>query len=426
MTTTPDTAVPERDRRGRLPWRRHAVDALRLRALALRVFTDPGAIAHQEWREAIDLPPESWELFLTAERCAITLKSLIASAGGLERLPTAVERVLHRRAREESARVLSARAQLRALEEFAGQMDIRPIVLKGGCSIFADHPLDLVDIDLLLPSDQARSLAGALDARGHEATFSNPQHLRARLMPQALPIEIHLTLEPSGAPPEERLWRGITPLPSRPGLWQLSPVEHLWHVLRHATVDHPSRRGRLRDLLLIADGASACSQSELTEVMTRVDQHEYRSPLRDVLTMALEISRDRPPTDRFLPVAMTHYTIRAVTQRLRLSQVRSRDLAEWTFALVLGPRERRALWRLRVLQTTQEPSPYRFIAAVEERFPRVGRAWRVSVRSAYRTGVMMTALPIAGMARYLTYRTQAGIRQRAPAGGPAQREDMMP
>jgi hypothetical protein len=299
----------------------------------------------------------------------------------------------------------------------------RPVVLKGGCRSLDDDPLDLSDIDVLLPNDHAISLAAALDARGHEATFSNPQHLRARLSPQALPVEIHVTLDPSGAPPEERLWHGITPITSNPGLWRLSPVEHLWHVLRHATVDHSSRRGRLRDLLLIADAASACTQDDLTEVTTRVEQHEDASPLGDVLTMALDISRNRTPADRFRPVAITHYMVRGLTQRLGMPQGLSRDVAEATFALVLGARERRALWRQRVLQTTQERSPYRFIAAVEERFPRLGRVWRVSVRSVYRTGVLVTALPIAAMARYLSHRSMAAHH---PGGGSAQGEGIMP
>jgi hypothetical protein len=286
--------------------------------------------------------------------------------------------------------------------------------------------VDLSDIDVLLPNDHATSLATALDARGHEATFSNPQHLRARLTPQALPVEIHVTLDQSGAPPEERLWHGITPIPSAPGLWRLSPSEHLWHVLRHSTVDHASRRGRLRDLLLIVDAASACTQDNLAEVLARVGQHECASPLRDVLTMALDISRNSPPADRFRPVAITHYMVRGLTQRLGMSQAVSRDVAESTFALVLGARERRALWKQRVLQTTQERSPYRFIAGVEERFPRLGRAWRVSVRSAYRAGVLVTALPIAGMARYLVHRTMAAQYPRTGEGGSAQGEDTMP
>ncbi len=405
-------------------WRHDALEALRIRALALRVLAEPHASPPPElWNEATHCAPGSWRVFLTAERCAIRLEKLLRATGQRGRLPGAVESVLHQRARNELARVLSARTQLTRIGKMAGPLGMRPVVLKGGCSTHGDDPLDLSDLDGLLPSDHATSLAAALDARGHEATFSTPQHLRARLTPQALPVEIHVTLDPHGAPAEEWLWHGITPIPTNPGLWRLSPVEHLWHVLRHATVDHPSRRGRLRDLLLIADAASACAQDELAEVTTRINRHEYAAPLGDVLTMALDLSKGCLVVDRFRPVAITHYLVRGLTRRLGMSPARSRDVAESTFALVLGARERRALWRQRVLQTTQDRSPYRVIAAVEARFPRLGRAWRVSVRSAYRTGVLVTALPIAVMARYLSHRTSAAHH---PEGGSAQGEGRMP
>lgn len=138
--------------------------------------------------------------------------------------------------------------------------------------------------------------------------------------------------------------------------------------------------------------------------------------------MALDISRESPPADLFRQVAITHYMVRGLTQRLPISQERSRDVAESTIALVLGRRERRALWRQRVWQTTQEHSPYRFIAWVERRSPPLGRAWRVSIRSAYRAGVLAAALPIAGMAAYLCRRTlvaQPAERDAtiAPPGG---------
>jgi hypothetical protein len=235
-----------------------------------------------------------------------------------------------------------------------------------------------------------------------------------------LPIEIHVTLDQRGGPPEERLWHGITPLASCPNLWRLSPAEHLWHVLRHATVDHATRRGRVRDLLLIADATSACDHADLTSVKTRVHQHEDASTLDAVLTMALDISGGIAPADQFQRIAFTHYLVRGLTRRLSISQERSRDVAEATLALVQGWRESRALWRQRVLQTTQERSPYRFIGWVERRAPVLGRAWRVSVRSAYRAGVMTAALPIAGMAAYLSRRAVVGgaPASQAPATPP--------
>ncbi len=392
-----------------MSWKTAAFEALRLRGLALQALSQPeGRVDARTWQEALGCTPDSWRLFLTAERCAIRLERALESSGSIAGLPEAVAAVLRQRAREELARVLSARGQLRRVGEVAAELGVVPVVLKGAHGVFAGDPLDLSDIDVLLPSEQALALAAALDARGHEATFSNPQHLRARLTPQALPIEIHVTLDQRGGPPEERLWHGLTPIPSCPSLYRLSPAEHLWHVLRHATVDHATRRGRVRDLLLIADATSACDDADLATVRTRVHQHEYASTLDAVLTMALDISTGLAPADRFQRIAFAHYLVRGLTRRLSISHERSRDVAEATLALVQGWRESRALWRQRVLQTTQERSPYRFIGWVERRAPVLGRAWRVSVRSAYRAGVMTAALPIAGMAAHLSRRAGVG------------------
>jgi len=284
-------------------------------------------------------------------------------------------------------------------------------VLKGGLSaLVGPGPVDLNDVDILLPEAAAAALATILDERGHGAIFSTAQHLGARIMPNALPVEIHLSLDADGSPPAERVWRGLTPVPGCSGLHALAPADHLWHVLRHAVVDHPNRRGRLRDVIVVADAVAACGAEELTGLKTRVDQHEYATPLGDVLAMAHAMSTGVPTADRFRHLALAHYLVRQLTRRLPVSTARARDLAEWTFALLLGRRERRALWIHQVWQRTLEPSPYRFIAWLEHRFPRLGRAWRVSVRAAYRALLVASALPIAGAVKLMGSRDLPATR----------------
>ncbi|NNG16190.1 MAG: hypothetical protein HKM89_06875, partial [Gemmatimonadales bacterium] len=349
-------------------------------------------------------------------RCAVTLERLITTSGRLQSLPTEVQQVLRQRALIELRRVLSARSQLRQIGSLAREREMRPIVLKGGWYVLhEDGALDLNDIDVLLPDDHARAFAAVLDELGHKTTFSNPRHLSARVAPQKLPVEIHLSLETGGGSPAKSLWRGIVSVPSAPGLWRLSPGDHLWHVLHHATVDHPNRRGRLRDLVLIASAVGECSQNELESVRTMVDRHGYASPLQEVFTMAIDMSTGRAPRDRCWRVALSHYLVRGLTQRLRVSPARSRDLAEATVAAVLGRRERRALWEQRIRQITLEPSNYRFIAWVEERTPRLGRAWRVTVRTAYRTVVSLAAMPLAGAAKYVCRQIESSASEEEPA-----------
>jgi hypothetical protein len=368
--------------------------ALRLRELALRTLA--GLPADAAWQPAAACSAAIWRAFLRAERCAIRLERALETTGYLQQLSPEVRDVIRQRALDEQTRILSARSQLHELGQIAVERDWRPAVLKGGLSaLVGPGPVDLNDVDILVPKAAAGALATVLDDRGHGAIFSTAQHLGARILPNALPVEIHISLEADGALPAERVWQGLTPVPGCPGLHALAPADHLWHVLRHAVVDHPNRRGRLRDLLVVSDAVAACGPEELAQLESRVDQHEYTTPLRDVLAMAAAMSTSTPLTDRFRQLALAHYLVRQVTGRLPVSTARARDLAEWTFALLLGRRERRALWIHQVWQRTLEPSPYRFIAWLEQRFPRLGRAWRVSIRSAYRALLVAGAVPIA-------------------------------
>lgn len=383
--------------------------ALRLRELALRTLS--GLPAGPTWQPALACSPATWHAFLRAERCAIRLERHLETTGHLPQLASEVRNAIRERALDEQTRVLSARSQLHELGRIALERDWRPAVLKGGLSaLVGPGPVDLNDVDILLPEAAAAALATILDERGHGAIFSTAQHLGARIMPNALPVEIHLSLDADGAPPAERVWHGLTPVPGCSGLHALAPADHLWHVLRHAVVDHPNRRGRLRDLIVVADAVAACGAEELAGLKTRVDQHEYATPLGDVLAMAHAMSTGTPTADRFRHLALAHYLVRQVTRRLPVSTPCARDLAEWTFALLLGRRESRALWIHQVGQRTLEPSPYRFIAWLEHRFPRLGRAWRVSVRAAYRALLVASALPIAGAVKLMGSRVPSATR----------------
>jgi len=381
-----------------------ARQALWLRALALQLSSGP--CDSQVWASASRCSSGTWQLFLRAERCAIPLEQSLQAHGRLASLAAEVRAIIRQHVVDEQTRVLSARSQLQHLGRIAAAEGWRPAVLKGGlCAVQGDAPVDLTDVDILLPPGPAEDMAHALDTRGYRAIFSTAQHLGARILPGGLAVEVHLSLESDGTPPPAEVWAGLAPIAGYAGLYRLSPADHLWHVLRHAVVDHPNRRGRIRDLLVIADAVTACGPEELAHVQALADRHDYAPPLREVLAVALSIAGGTIPHDPFRSLALGHYSLRRVIGGLPVSAALARDLAEWTFALLLGQRECRALWRHQVWQETLDPSPYRFIAWMERRVPRLGRAWRIAVRTAYRTALVTCAVPIACVVRVMSTQT---------------------
>ena len=70
----------------------------------------------------------------------------------------------------------------------------------------------------------------------------------------------------AGAPARGRASRGTD---GAPGLFRLVPGDHLFHVLFHNVVQHAYARGRIRDLLTIADAATQCAPPELEAVLRR-------------------------------------------------------------------------------------------------------------------------------------------------------------
>ncbi|MHC4094368.1 MAG: hypothetical protein ACYSVY_29550, partial [Planctomycetota bacterium] len=184
------------------------------------------------------------------------------------------------------------------------------------------------------------------------------------------------------------------------GLWRLPPDEHLWHLLVHLTVDHPYRAGRIRDLLVLADAVGACAQDDLAEVERRCNESVRRKESVALLATSRRLQRGELREDGFVEIALANYTMLTVTRPLRLPPALFDTVWKWTFAFLAGPAARREVWSDTV-STTLAPSPNRIVAAVERRFPRTGRAWRLSLRLLRLSLALALALPIAAVARFL-------------------------
>src|SRR3989449_7316777 len=136
-------------------------DALRLRAAALDLF----AGRQPDWSDLAGCSAVAWDVFLRTERCALALKARIAAAEG--EVPDHVETTATR----ELQRILSARGQLLRIGQLAAAHGIPAIVLKGGvAALISPAPVDVQDVDVLVPPLQAERLAGLLDEEGFRGT----------------------------------------------------------------------------------------------------------------------------------------------------------------------------------------------------------------------------------------------------------------
>lgn len=392
-----ESTVPPRATRPRIR------QALELRRWTLGLLADPraaGAARSEVGRCSV----AAWRLFFETEACALAIHERLPKPE-VGRLPPSIQRLLRAAVAHELKRALAARAQLNVVAELARQTDTRVAVLKGGVLLLKGRNLHLLDIDLLVRPADGQALVARLEAHGYRsAGWSSPRHLAARVIPGGLRIEIHTTTDRDGRPLDESVWRDLVPLEETPGLWRLSPADHLWQVLTHLVVDHPYRAGRIRDLLVLVDAFEACRSADRKTVGSRFHSHARAAELSALFDAAREMSDGTLSPDRFVETALARYAVLNLSRPLRLPAALEETVLKWTFALLSGPEARREVWSDTV-STPLASSPSPIVAGVERRLPRLGRAWRMSLRLLRLALALAFAIPIAQLARYSMGRT---------------------
>ena len=298
------------------------LDALRLRRWALDALTT-GA------RPAPEASPAAWELFLLREACAASLRVRLGSAA-----PPPVRAA----ADCELQQVLLLRAELDAVLEVAREIGVAPILLKGAATLHLPaKALWAKDLDLLLPSPDAVALVRALDERGwHQAGAGTAGHFGERVRPGRPPVEVH----PADAALALMATRAV-PHPARTGARLLHPDDHTRHVATHQAITHPSHRGRVRDLLLLA---TALESAAPRQDDPREDQSSERpTPVHLVLRMAGAIREARHAEDPFRLEAAIWYALDRRAGSRPVSKLR-RVSATWIFALSAGGGAVEDLW----------------------------------------------------------------------------------
>lgn len=376
-------------------------------------------LALRAWALAVlgggDVPPPAvtdaaWRVFLATEGCAVPLLERVR-----RQAPARVPRVLEAWARGELQRVLSARSQLRLLDRAAGRGGWPVVVLKGGVAVDSDPALDLVDLDLLLLPEQVLAFAAALEGDGYASAGvdyveagSEAHHLANRALPGSIPVELHFRLPvPEGAAGP---WQRRIPLAGTRHLSRLEAADHLWHLLVHAAVQHPFKRGRLRDLLLIARALGESPEAVRASLRARAAAGPAAAALLGTWGMAQALAAGRTPADAFPRIAAGNYLLRAEPPR---GAMRGHDVAVCVFALLGTADDRRALLR-RVWHNPGHPSAIPSVARVERAAPWLGAAARRVARAVRYAAAAARSLPLAVRA----HGAARGLRP-APGGVPS-------
>ena len=386
------------NRRGRIPNLRllashqsAVADALRLRRWGLALLTG------EENRPPPKASDNGYRLFLEAERCGVRLLHVLTEKGLAGSLPTYFQEKLSGRVVTEQRRIQSARDQLVEVGEIVRERGYRVAVLKGGTVASTLAAVDLVDIDLLVEAAHARDFTAELDRRGYRPMgHSSSRHLIERSRVKSVPIEVHTSIH-NDIPTSRNLWASVTPLRAVQGLHRLGRADHLWHLLLHAVVDHPERRGNIRDLLLIGGGVSDCTVDELGAVRRQVATHPSRRVLEETLSMAQAVDTKNLLGDPLEYASAVRYSVRVLLCPLPIPRVLEGYVYRWAVALLFGPAERRNMWK-EVFNVSIDPSSHRKVAWLEQRAPRMGRCFRVAGRLARTVLALKGAAPTALLA----------------------------
>lgn len=365
--------------------------------LALR----PWALAAVAGRAAAPprLPsPGAWRAFLRVERCAAPLRRALSAAN--VPLPPELAAILADLATAELKRFMSAAAQVLLAGSLLRDMGVPGVALKAGAGAAGGgEPVDVADLDLLVPAEHAARFAAALEARGGHrplkadppATATGKWEMAGRKAQGALLVEVHFAVPHLG--PGVDPWSGLRPTRVA-GVFRLSAAHHLWHLLVHSAVHHVERRGQIRELVLLREAIGAATPAEVEEVRARAAAHPAAAVLQASLEMAGELAGGRVPRDRFAGVAAARAALLDWTPPPGVPAPTVRAYTAAVVALAAGAGDYRRLW-FGADFSALAPSGFRGARALDVLPP---LAWLV--RTGWRSGhLALATLPALRLAR---------------------------
>lgn len=286
--------------------------ALLVREWALHLLGTEAGPSDALWREAVGCAPAAWSLFLHLEACAIALQTRLDALGDAawSRLPAEVTTLIREYATWELRHVLSARAQIRTVARLAKEKGWMIVVLKGGAAVAGGEMIHLGDVDILVERELVDEVAAGLDElgferRGHDSDTSH--HLAARIVPNAVRIEVHRTLK--GGQGLDSFRDAALPLEGEPTLWRLGDADNLRYLPVHASIQHPERIGKIRELLLLGHALRSSTPEVVAEVERELAGHESAELLFDMVGAARELHDRTYSGDRFAGVVSRIYLL---------------------------------------------------------------------------------------------------------------------
>ena len=281
-----------------------------------------------------------WQLFLTEEGCAAVVQQSLIELELLDSLPKDVRREIRRLALAEAQRALSVRQQIAEVSKIAHDHNWRVVILKGGVGIAeSSDVLYITDLDVLTTPDVAPQLARELAAIGYRGgEEQHMHHLTPSVAEGGVTIEIHREWDSDAREVHESWWRSTRKLRQCPPLERPGDADHLWHMLVHGVEQHPERRGRLRDALLMWRVLAACSAADIAEVERRIAAHVNRKALAEMLDFVRGLNADSPP-DQLRTRAAARYALRWLELHAPVPGWIRGQLRALTLSIVDGPRE---------------------------------------------------------------------------------------
>lgn len=354
-------------------------------ALVIRRAAEPlllhGILNGDAWVRAAQVNDEGWRLFLRVERCALPLSRAVERAPDLARLHYPFRDVLTAAAHREALRVLVVRAHLQTAAELAATLGVLIIVLKGGVLAMGDDPIEMSDVDVLVPEEEAANLAAALEARGWQLLTQNNARVSHVLAARGMDLEIHRSLGFDGGANNAVSLDCSELLETAPPLRQLGSRDHLHHVVQHVALSHPNRRLRLRDLILIAHAARRCQADELASAFAEAGAYTARVS-RAMLDAALKQTDGDAKRERERRV-LQYYVLALRTPLPFVPRDVNQMVDAWSVAMLSTKWERRQLWenvRARFSEPSFRPRMRAIDLSLSRRSAALGWLWRVASR----------------------------------------------
>lgn len=286
--------------------------AMRIRRWSLAAITasqNGSVLSANDVEDVADIPLAAWSRTLRAECAALPVARALRSIQG-SATPEIRAHILEL-SLPSVQRCMTARVQIRELDDLCVRHGLRPVLLKGGASIAQGAELDLGDLDVFLPPADAARFADVLDQNGY-ARASGPDafnHLARRCAAERLPVEIHPGIHDAmQGDPDERLATSVV-LSGARALRILRPSDHAWYVLHHCVEAHPHRQGSIRDVLALAFALDRCTAADIHDIRGRATSLRCAEGLIAMLDFALAVQEGHAIGDPFDRIAAARYVL---------------------------------------------------------------------------------------------------------------------